>query len=109
MGLVMEGLFALGVILVALWLWSLRGSLVRDQAEARKRRAEEQAAQERAKRDARLYRKGEKLRCLGCGARFLGPLPDTGCPQCHLASLVVTERDFARDQQDAAFQNKGKL
>ena len=108
MGLVIEGLFALGVILLALWLWSLRGSVQKDQAEARRRRTEEQAAQEQTRREAKLYRKGVKLRCLGCGATFLGPLPDTGCPQCHLASLVVTERDFERDQQDAALRNKGK-
>lgn len=97
MGLVIEGLFALGVVLVFCWLWSLRGSVVKDQAEARRRQEEECAAQERAKREARLYRKGEKLRCLGCGATFLGPLPDTGCPECHLSALVVTGRDHQRE------------
>lgn len=95
----MEGVFALGVVLLALWLWSLRASLIRDQAEARQRREEEQAAQERARREARLLRKGEKLRCLGCGASFLGPLPETGCPQCRLSSLVITEREYLRQQE----------
>lgn len=99
MGLVIEGLFALAVVLVALWLWSLRGSVVRDRAETQRQRQEEQDARERTEREARLYRKGVKLRCLGCGAAFIGPLPDTGCPQCHLASFVVTERDYQREQQ----------
>lgn len=108
MGLIIEGLFALAVILAVLWLWSLRGSVVKDKAEAQQRQEEEVLAREQAKREARLYRKGEKLRCLGCGAEFLGPLGDTGCPQCHLASLVVTQRDFERDQQDATLHNKGK-
>lgn len=99
MGLVIESVFALGVILLALWLWSLRASIVRDQAEARRRQEEEQAAQEQAGREAKLHRKGEKLHCLGCGTTFPGPLSDTGCPQCHLSSLVVTKRDYLRQQQ----------
>lgn len=101
MGLVIEGLFALAVILVALWLWSLRDSVVKDRAASEQRRREEEAARERAAREARLYRTGEALRCLGCGATFAGPLSDTGCPQCHLASFVVTERDYQREQRAA--------
>ena len=53
-----------------------------------KRVKQEQAAafEERCK-----YQPGMRLICLGCEARFLGPLTDAGCPGCHLLSLVVAE------------------
>lgn len=108
MGLVIEGLFALALIVVALWLWSLRSSVAQDQAERQRIQIEAQQARERAAREARLYRKGEKLRCLGCEAQFLGPLPDTGCPQCHIASLVVTEREYQQGKQAEQSVGRGK-
>ncbi len=82
MEFVMGGLLTAGLVLVAAWLWSLRGSLARDGAEAA-------AARRRAQRDGRLARVGEPLRCLGCGAAFPGPLTPAGCPDCHLSVLVV--------------------
>lgn len=93
MQLVLDGMFAAGFVLVALWLWSLRGSVTRDQAEA-------EAAREAAEREARLQRKGEPLRCLNCDKKFRGPLPDTGCPHCHLASFVTPEAEYQQARQD---------
>ena len=95
MQLVFDGMFALGVVFVGLWLWSLRGSVSRDKAEA-------DAARAKAEREARLQRKGEPLRCLNCDKKFRGPLPDTGCPRCHLASFVTPEAEY----QDTLQENK---
>lgn len=44
-----------------------------------------------AAEEARKYQAGARLVCLSCDTHFTGPLTDTGCPMCHLASLVVTE------------------
>jgi Ni/Co efflux regulator RcnB len=101
MGLILEGLSAVCLVLLIVWLLSLRGSVGRDQTEAAARQAQEQVLREQIKRDARLHRKGEKLRCLGCENAFLGPLPDTGCPHCHLSALVVTEHDYQKGRHAA--------
>lgn len=87
-------MFAAGVVVVGLWLWSLRGSVTRDRAEA-------DAAREAAEREARLQRKGEPLRCLNCDKKFRGPLPDTGCPRCHLASFVTPEVEYQKTSQES--------
>ena len=79
---VMGGLLTAGLVVVGFWLWSLRGSVARDGAEA-------EAARRRGERAARLERAGEPLRCLACGAAFPGPLPPTGCPDCRLSAFVV--------------------
>ena len=86
MELIFDGMFALGLTLAGFWVWSLRGSVTRDKAVA-------QRAKEQAEREARLHRKGERLRCLGCEKAFRGPLPETGCPHCHLSSFVVPEAE----------------
>lgn len=99
MGLVLEGLFALGLILVVLWLWSLRGSVAKDAATNRERQAQAALDREKAEREARLVRPGELLRCLSCEKTFLGPLPATGCPFCHLAAFVVAEADWKQRPQ----------
>ena len=97
MQLVFDGLFTLGAAFAAVWLWSLRGSVVRDQTEAEK---EAEAARELAEREARLQRKGEPLRCLGCDKKFRGPLPDTGCPRCHSASFVTPESEYQSKRKE---------
>ncbi len=102
MGLVFEGLFALGLVVFVVWLLTLRRSVGQDQAEAEAQQRREQQAREREERDARLFRPGEPLRCLGCDTTFLGPLPDTGCPRCHLATLVVPEQDYQQARQNVA-------
>ena len=93
MQMVMDGLVALGLIFAGLWIWSLRGSVSRDRAEAHKRDKQREAEAAQAEREAKLQRKGERLRCLSCGKAFRGPLPLTGCPRCHLASFVVPQSD----------------
>ena len=95
MGLIFAGLFTLGLVLIALFFWSLAASLKRDGAAAQERRR--QAARE-AKLNAALHRKGAPLRCLSCGARFPGPLGAQGCPECRLESLVVPEDEFPKTQ-----------
>ena len=83
MELVMGGLSALAIVLIVLWALSLKSSVAHDR----------EAAAER-ERAARLYQKGVRLRCLGCGQKFGGPLTNAGCPKCHLAAFVVTEADY---------------
>lgn len=93
MQMVMDGILALGLLLAGFWVWSLRGSIARDRAETQRlqKQAEERKAQ--AEREARLQRRGERLRCLSCDKAFRGPLLPTGCPRCHLASFVVPESE----------------
>ncbi len=93
MQFVFDGMFAVGAVFVGLWLWSLRGSVSRDKAEA-------EAGRVAAEREARLQRKGEQLRCLNCDKKFRGPLPDTGCPRCHLASFVTPEVEYQKMKQE---------
>lgn len=93
MQFVFDGMFAAGLVLVGLWLWSLRGSVTHDKAEA-------DLARLAAEREARLQRKGEQLRCLNCDKKFKGPLPDTGCPRCHLASFVTPEAEYQKTKQE---------
>jgi hypothetical protein len=57
------------------------------------RREREEAQIKKAEQDlAYLSIPGEPLICLGCQKRFLGPMPPDGCPDCQMASLVVSER-----------------
>ena len=91
MQMVFDGLFTLGVACLGLWLWSLRGSVTRDRAEAEAAHAR---ARETAEREARLARKGEPLRCLSCDKKFRGPLTETGCPRCGLASFVMPDAEY---------------
>ena len=98
MEFVMGGVFALGLGLVLFWAWSLSVSTRRDRQEAEERAREAQERRDREAREARLRRRGAALQCLGCGHKFPGPLTDDGCPQCHLAALVVTEAEARKEQ-----------
>lgn len=100
MELVLSGLSALALIVLVLFVLSLRGSLARDRAEAEEVRAEAEKARWDAARTAALQRKGAKLRCLGCETQFRGPLEPTGCPECGLESLVVTEAEYRQRQKE---------
>jgi hypothetical protein len=95
--------FVLIVLLVAVvWSLCLRKSVEEDRAAAEEAAREAEEREKREEDEARLRRKGEPLRCLGCGAIFKGPLPDDGCPQCHVASLVVSERAHGKMGTDAS-------
>ncbi len=90
MEMIFDGLFALGLLLAGFWVWSVRQSVTRDRAMAEK-------AREQAELEARLQRKGERLRCLNCEKTFRGPLLETGCPRCHLSSFVVPEAEYQKE------------
>lgn len=96
MQLVFDGMLTCGIVLVGLWLWSLRGSITRDKTEAEIARRE---SREKAVREARLARKGEPLRCVSCEKTFRGPLTDRGCPHCHLASFVLPEAEYQEKRE----------
>ena len=97
MELIVDGMFAAGLLLALFWGLSVRQSLTRDRAAAEetRRQAEREAedARRQAEREARLARVGEPLRCLGCDETFPGPLGPDGCPRCRLTSLVVPESE----------------
>src|SRR5579862_4287807 len=66
-------------------------------AAQRKREVDRQEREEAEIRNAEEELKllsipGEPLICLGCQKRFPGPMPEDGCPDCEIASLVVAER-----------------
>ncbi len=107
MGLVLEGFLALAVVVALAWQWSLRGSVGKDMEAYRQAAEQKVQARERARQTARLYRTEEPLRCLGCGACFGGPLGERGCPKCHLAVLVVTEKEYERGQQTPPHEAEG--
>ena len=111
MGLVIEGLFALALALVLLWLLSLYHSLTQDRLKTAEELRQQQEAEKRTEREARLLRPAEPLQCLSCGTVFAGPLSDTGCPQCHLASFVVPAADTQETSQtiqNIGFRRKGQ-
>ncbi len=99
MGFVIDGFLVVGVIVIGLWLWSLRSSAVQDAAEARAQAKLAEEARERDLREARLARPGEPLRCLNCNQSFLGPMADTGCPSCHMSAFVIPEHDVPSEAQ----------
>lgn len=80
--------------LLALFLQSARKD--RADAQRKERHAREEAAA--AREEAHKYEAGTLLVCLGCGKHFEGPLTETGCPECHLSSLVLTEAQFEQQQ-----------
>jgi len=88
MGLLIEALFSLALIIAVVWAVSLWRSGARDRAAAEAEAAQVKRAEEL---DEALARHGQRLHCLNCDTYFEGPLPDTGCPHCHLSTLVVPE------------------
>lgn len=100
MGIVLAGFLALAVIVAVVWALSLQKSAASDRAEIARQEAEQEARQRAAEEEAKLMRKGVRLHCMSCGADFTGPLPDEGCPQCHIRSLVVTEAEFRKTQPE---------
>jgi ribosomal protein L40E len=100
MGLVMAGFLAIVVIVVLIWVFSLQKSASADREELARQEAEEAEKKRQAEAEAQLLRKGVALRCMGCGAQFRGPLSDEGCPKCHIRSLVVTESEYRKSQQE---------
>ena len=96
----MAGDFVLAFLLAGGGLLAFFISSVRkDRAEAGRKAAEAQQAQDAAAEEARKYQAGVRLICLGCETRFRGPLTDAGCPQCHLLSLVVAETNYKNEKE----------
>ena len=89
----MVGDFVLAVLVIGGGLLALFLHSAKKDREAAARK-EECARQEEAAalEESRKYRPGARLVCLGCETRFLGPLTDAGCPNCHLSSLIVVEQ-----------------
>ena len=88
MALVIEALFSIGLLVGAVWTVSLWRSAAHDRAVAAE--AQEQAVREAALESA-LATPGRRLHCMNCDHRFTGPLPESGCPNCHLATLIVPD------------------
>ena len=75
--------------LLALFITSAR----KDREAAEKKAAQAKQEKAAALEEARKYQPGARLICLGCETRFPGPLSDSGCPHCHLLSLVVVAEE----------------
>ena len=102
MGFVLDLFGIAAIVAVVLWVSIISRSVARDrEAAAEEQRKEEARLQDEVLQE-RLLRAGEPLRCMGCDLRFCGPLPDTGCPRCHVSTLVVP--DDSRPQQTANVQ-----
>ncbi|MGO8671117.1 MAG: hypothetical protein ACLQVD_07115 [Capsulimonadaceae bacterium] len=89
MELLFAGLFTVGVAVVGVWLSLYSRSLRADRIAAERETEERRRLDET---EARLRKAGEPLLCLSCGAEFVGPLPEDGCPACHLSGMVVPAR-----------------
>ena len=93
MALVIDSLFALVLIIAALWIASVMKSAGADR-NAAAQTAQAQAERERLlAREDRLQTPGLPLQCMQCGTRFAGPLDAGGCPQCHVGAFVVPEEE----------------
>ncbi len=66
-------------------------SAKRDRQDAEEKAEAARRGEAAAREEARKYRPGARLLCVGCDLRFRGPLTDAGCPQCRLLSLVVAD------------------
>jgi Zn finger protein HypA/HybF involved in hydrogenase expression len=91
MGLLIAALVTVGLVLTIFWIAGLAQSAAAD-----RRAAMEQAEEQRklSNRAEKLNRSGEPLRCLNCNTEFNGPLDDSGCPHCHLSTLVIPASEF---------------
>lgn len=88
----MVGDFVLALLLLGGGLWVLLlQSARKDRADADRRDAADGRKAAAAREEARKYQPGTALVCLGCDARFLGPLSDAGCPRCQRSALVMTQ------------------
>ncbi len=94
MGLVIDGMVAALLLVAVAFVWSLRSSLLHDRVIAKQQQASASVRKLKAERDASMYRAGTPLHCVGCGLAFTGPLTDDGCPECHVATLVITEQEY---------------
>jgi hypothetical protein len=97
MSLILSALFTVGLVAVLIWA----AALVRT-ADSERRAARALADEERKRlaTDVELHKPDAPLRCLNCGAAFIGPLTEDGCPKCHLGSLVVTELEYQMQQRE---------
>lgn len=101
MGIVILTLIAAAAILLGIWALAMKKAQEAERAAARIADLKN-AEMAQAERDlASLKQPGASLYCLGCGARFEGPLTGDGCPECRLSTLVVLagNRDSAQNEQ----------
>jgi hypothetical protein len=101
MGIVISTCLLIGLICIAFWLYSLYNSAVADRLARQSQEREEALRLERERKDSLLRKPGVMLRCMSCNAAFPAPLPDIGCPECHIASFVVTEEEYQKSKEEA--------
>jgi hypothetical protein len=92
MSIVILGLFVVFVAVVVVITLVAGTSSTQRQREKKRLEREEAQFKQAEEEQALLYVSGEPLICLGCQKRFVGPMPEDGCPDCQIASLVVPER-----------------
>ena len=97
MGVVIGDLVLLLVLVSVIGALFLKQSKSKDNVEAKAEREKRRQAMLKAQREAKRYAEGTPLVCLNCDTKFKGPLTNTGCPKCHMTTLVMTEEELAHD------------
>ena len=92
MGVVIFGLFVIFFGIAVVIVIAAAASSSRQKREIDRREREARQLRKAEVEMARLSIPGEPLICLGCQKRFKGPMPEDGCPDCQISSLVVSER-----------------
>ena len=86
------------IVVVAVKIKNFIQSARKDRADAQTKEFHARLKAAAAREEARKYEPGVRLVCLGCGKHFEGPLTETGCPECCLSSLVLTQAQFEQQQ-----------
>lgn len=92
MAVVLLGLFVIFVAIVLVIVGTAGYTASKDRRIAVRQIAADDRLKELREESRTLLVTGEPLICLGCNKRFPGPMPETGCPDCQISSLVVAER-----------------
>lgn len=82
---ILPGILLLGMIALSVWALFFRAVLNQD-------RTVREARQRNADFERWLSTPGERLYCVACREKFVGPLPSTGCPGCHVRAFVIPAR-----------------
>jgi len=97
MFVVIFGLFVVFFAIAVTIVLTAGASTAQRKRELHRRERDEAQIKKAEQELAYLSIPGEPLICLGCQKRFLGPMPDDGCPDCQMASLVVSERSKTKN------------
>jgi hypothetical protein len=70
-------------------------SSIKDRRQANQELARKATDALKGEWEAKRFETNVPLICLNCEAKFKGPLTPSGCPQCNMSSLVITEEEYS--------------